>query len=524
MPDRDIDIPPIDAVSIAELSGHVVHITGSDDPALFQYVRAEGVLYPVLKMPYAFSDPTDVVFPVAHLREVVHSKQDSEIFEDSLTSLLSRLQLVSWMSNESAQKLSNAISFVLSKVQALRKQVPRAPSARYQPGDLLESSPLRGLAWHSSRQVIALAHRQDSIHIYDLISEKWLPPPPSGLRHEYQKSVTAVEWNPQVSTLLAASSKFGVCLWRLIFDPTPEKNYDQHGVPDFVDDALGCYGWMNLLRFPQCEEITTISWSPDGRFLAAASGTSSTLLIWDVALETATPFRRRGHGTTSLAWSPDGQYLIHCTDVIRIYETRTWAFETLNTQKLRPHSVCWMPDSRMFMFAVETGRSIVVQQLNRPAPALEIKHVTRLRMPDFYSETHDSSIGGKIKAMVLDSTGKRLAVSFDGYHRGAELIALFSLTNRPLPEIEPIGYIRGPQWHPNAPQPQPPRSPYQRAAFTTSTTSDFPSSPVEHDDTNAAATPPVPMIMKFAPEFKRGALLTVAWENGQVQFVPIYIR
>ncbi|KAJ3174628.1 hypothetical protein HDU87_007000 [Geranomyces variabilis] len=205
-----------------------------------------------------------------------------------------------------------------------------------------------------------------------------------------------------------------------------------------------------------------------------------------------------------------------------------------------------MPDSRNFMFAVEIGRSIVVQQLNQVPPGLEIKQVAQLRMPDFHSESHDLSIGGKIKSLALDPTGKRLAVSFDGEHRGAELIALFALTSSIKPKLELTGYIRGPQWNPQAPKPQPPRSPYQDGLVSRggkpgeadidgghrddNTDSHEKEEEEEEEDDAAAqteadaATAPLPTTMRFAPEFSRGALLSIAWENGQVQFVPIYIR
>ncbi|KAI8591095.1 WD40-repeat-containing domain protein [Geranomyces variabilis] len=366
-----------------------------------------------------------------------------------------------WVPKVYSTKLADAIKLVLSKLQDFTFS-SSASSKQLTAGN---NAPLRALAWHHSRQVIAMAHRQDSVHIYDLVSEKWLPPPPSGLKHDFQKDVTAIEWNPQLGTLLAVTSRFGVCLWRLVFDPPPSSYHAPNGVPDFIDDSSACHGWMSLLRFPGCEQINVIAWSPDGKFLAAGSRESSTMLVWDVATETATPFGTRGRGTRSLGtrtaagvrmgaarvkWPSDATNPADSRDVIRIYETRTWAFQTLNTQKLRPHSVCWMPDSKMFMFAVETGRSIVVQQLNRPAPALgkgekpafecrvsaQIKQVTRFRMPDFHSETHDLSIGGKVKSLAIDPTGKRLAVCFDGEHRGAELIALFAMTNRPMPDIE----------------------------------------------------------------------------------------
>lgn len=45
-------------------------------------------------------------------------------------------------------------------------------------------------------------------------------------------------------------------------------------------------------------------------------------------------------------------------------------------------------------------------------------------------------VGGPIKMMSLDPTGRRLAVTFEGEHPGAELVAIYAVQEVPLPKFE----------------------------------------------------------------------------------------
>ncbi|KAI8826581.1 uncharacterized protein EV422DRAFT_592674 [Fimicolochytrium jonesii] len=511
-------VPSEEAVTIAELSGSLVQVTENDDPRLFDYVQAEGVLYPILKFPYAFSDPSDVQFPIARLAKA----PPPSALEDQLDTLLN--SVLTWWEDRKepiarySEKTHQVVEWVLNRVASMQQ-----PSRKLQYYTRLQADlatrPIRTLAWHASRQVIAVAHKQNSVHIYDIVSEKWFPSLPSGLRHEFQTDITALEWSPQTGTLLAVASRHGITLWRLIFDPTPNTSTTP---ATFLHASTPTFAWLTFLRYPGFDNLTCLAWSPDGQYIVAGSATSSAVVVWDVAMEEATVVGGANGGTTGVWWSPNGEYLVQaCTNMMRIWETRTWKDEVVNTNGRRPHSVIWHPDSRLYFFALARGRKIFSQQINSPPPSLDIKAVEETKMPLFETST-GFRVGGYIKQMAADPTCKRLAVTFEGTHNGAELVALFRVGRGPLPVLDIIGFIRGPQWHPDAPRPLPPRSPF--ANESQMDTDDDQQQQQQEDNEEGDGAPPLPTTIVFAPMFKRGALLTCVWEDGSVGFTPLYFR
>lgn len=72
--------------------------------------------------------------------------------------------------------------------------------------------------------------------------------------------------------------------------------------------------------------VTSVAWSPDGRYIAAASGFSNEIHLWDVEKRKLVANIRRdaiGAATGELSWSPDGRYLPVCdaNRRIRIYSS-----------------------------------------------------------------------------------------------------------------------------------------------------------------------------------------------------------
>lgn len=58
------------------------------------------------------------------------------------------------------------------------------------------------------------------------------------------------------------------------------------------------------------KNISCMSWSPCGTYVAVGCGHDSTIVVWDIALEVPTVLRRvGGGGTRDLKWSPDGRCL-----------------------------------------------------------------------------------------------------------------------------------------------------------------------------------------------------------------------
>ena len=123
--------------------------------------------------------------------------------------------------------------------------------------------------------------------------------------------------NELIASMAAISA--GVLLWRIFFAPpnTPA-TFPREGacVTSLTNPDQPGSAWATKLSFPGFGEVTTMAWSPDGLFLAVGSGTSPTILIWDVALEAATPIAMGRGGTLELKWSPDGNYLLQSNEYV----------------------------------------------------------------------------------------------------------------------------------------------------------------------------------------------------------------
>ncbi|KAJ3179266.1 hypothetical protein HDU85_004958 [Gaertneriomyces sp. JEL0708] len=518
-------IPSLDSVTLCELNETIENITSNADPALGRFSRAEGVLFPNIMLPYILPVAETTAPPPRRLFVKPPVQQQVENRMEDLPRLLT-----TWYNDPSTSPIGPYYTAFKRYSDEILKRVPihklgpplmkllRMPVANRSVGDSQEAA-IKAIAWQQQRSVIAMVHRQDTIHLYDIASEKWFPDPPSGLQFEFQKNVSCIEWNPVISTQFAVGSKYGVCLWRLAFDEDSRATGDRGARPAFLEEGKTCQGWVTLLKFPGFENVSSISWSPDGQYLAAVSGSSGILLVWDVATEVATPVYSAPYDSTSgVWWSPNGEYVIQaCMESLRVYETRTWQVEVLRTTQ-RPHSVCWFHDSKIFMFAMEGDDEVHIWQINNQPPGLGCKKIDRfsLRARTVRTRTgNEMIIGGAIKSMKMDRTGSRLAVNFQGDHLGAELIALLKVGAAPFPKLAHLGFLRGPQWQQRTEFNQPPRWPYHPRKRQESGT---------NQSSNGEKAPPLPITMAFLPEYSSGGLLTVAWENGKIAFIPLYFR
>lgn len=74
--------------------------------------------------------------------------------------------------------------------------------------------------------------------------------------------------------------------------------------------------------------VTSVAWSPDGKYIATGSTVDRRIDIWDVAQRKIVKVinERDGEGFFhGMAWSPDRRYLTFCdAGVLRLYITSTW--------------------------------------------------------------------------------------------------------------------------------------------------------------------------------------------------------
>lgn len=105
--------------------------------------------------------------------------------------------------------------------------------------------------------------------------------------------------------------------------------------------------------------ITTLSWSPDSRWLASGANNDAVIHIWDVA-NNSEVMTLRGHDgwIRSLAFSPDGKYLASgSTDLsIRIWDvTQQTTIAVLNGHTDLVGGLAWSADSTLLASASRDG-------------------------------------------------------------------------------------------------------------------------------------------------------------------------
>ncbi|KAJ1561575.1 hypothetical protein HK405_003480 [Cladochytrium tenue] len=423
--------------------------------------------------------------------------------------------------------LSSAVDRAVALAQSAYGNVLRSPltdrvlarKTLQQHAGKLSNSPIRALAWHRHCEMLA-----------------WLPGPGQGLGNEFQRDVTCLEWRPQSGTMIAVGCKTGVCIWRLLRGSgggpavtaaaAASPGARRAAKPSFLS-ALGrtTPAVVSVLVHPAAADVSCVAWSPDGRLLAVGSASSPAVVIWDVATEAPTLLRRGvGGASRRLVWSPSGRYLLQICEsrTLRIWETDSFTSVDLETPTAFA-AACWLADSRTVLFAVTGSARINVLQLAKAAPSLQYRlHPQAEKTPRIDLATPSGqrvSVGGPVASMEVDPLGQRLAVTFAATpaadRPGAELIALFDIRLAPLPQLDIIGFVRGPSRPTEEATVAPPDGaivcgPALAAAAATTLVS------------SGVARLPLPVACRFAQRVATGggALLAVAWGDGAVTFVP----
>ncbi|XP_031566795.1 aladin-like isoform X2 [Actinia tenebrosa] len=334
------------------------------------------------------------------------------------------------------------------------------------------SSPIRAFGWHPHISKFAIAWQDDHIKVYTLKSN--IVPL---LKHRQQQAVTCLAWRPLSASVLAVGCNTGIFIWTV--DPTSPVT------------RLGSSSVRHLSQ-PCHNPVTSISWSPNGQLLVSGSPADSTMMVWDVNMETATPLYRAGGGISLTCWSPDERKLFVATpgSMFRIWEAQTWTCEKWSNLAGRCKSACWSPDGSIILFAVAEEPALYSLKfishfagdtdVHGSAIGAQMAVKAANLSPHCFNNGDDSvTVGGVVKSMAWDPLGERLAVIFeDDDGKAQEIVAIFKTRLKPTFEVIPSGFVRGP-----------------------------PDS--------------FPELVAFQQNFSKGALLTVGWSDGSITFVPL---
>jgi WD40 repeat protein len=115
------------------------------------------------------------------------------------------------------------------------------------------------------------------------------------------------------------------------------------------------------------KEVYTVSWSPDGKYIASGSG-DETVQIWDFArganvLTYCGHCHKVGKGLVqAIMWSPDGNYLVSGSwdKTVRIWDAHSGhTLSTLRSYYEAVEAVAWSPDGRYIASGNRNGMALV---------------------------------------------------------------------------------------------------------------------------------------------------------------------
>lgn len=346
--------------------------------------------------------------------------------------------------------------------------------------NLLPEVDLHGVSWHQHKHIIAFISGPSQVMVRDYEDSEGKDP--CILTNESQRDVKVLEWRPNSGRVLSVACKGGICIWAASF-PGNAASVRPGAVSFLGTNSRGSgvrYILVDFLRSPNDEQISALSWSPDGRYLASASYESSSFTVWDVAQGVGTPIRRGLGGISMMKWSPTGDYFFAAKfdGTFYLWETNTWTSEPWSSTSGFVTGAAWDPDGRMILIAFSGSSMLGSVHFASKPPSLDA-HLLPVDLPEIMSLTGSQGI----EKIAWDASGERLAVSYKGgdeLYRG--LIAIYDARRAPLLSASLIGFIRGPGENPK------------------------------------------PMAFSFHDKFKQGPLLSVCWSSGFCCTYPLIFR
>ncbi|PRQ55861.1 putative transcription factor WD40-like family [Rosa chinensis] len=132
--------------------------------------------------------------------------------------------------------------------------------------NLLPEVDLQGLSWHPHKHVVAFISGSNQVLVRDYEDSEGKEP--CILANESQKDVKVLEWRPNGGRTLSVACSGGICIWAASFPGSVASV--RSGASSFLGTlSRGSgirYTLVDFLRSHNEEQITALSWSPDGRY------------------------------------------------------------------------------------------------------------------------------------------------------------------------------------------------------------------------------------------------------------------
>jgi len=318
---------------------------------------------------------------------------------------------------------------------------------------------VRCLAWHPHAAKLAVGLLDDTVRILPVAGHGVETQPL--LKHAGMKSVSCLAWRPCSASQLAVGCLAGVLVWTV--DPASQ----------ISRPSTSCV--VRLTR-PGHSPVTGLAWAPGGRLLASCSPADTNLIIWSPNSEACEPLRRvAGGGVSLVRWSLDMERLFCATpgSTFRVWSTERWGCDrwTVGGGKGRVVASSWSPDSKQLLFATsEEPVLYCVSFMGEGEAAVPVMDLTKVALDN------GDLAGGLVQDIQWDPSGRRVAISFreTGY-----ICLLRSRPGQIVGGLSPVGWVIG-------------------------------------KDNE------MPSCLEFQQSpVGCGAVLTVAWNGGRVQHIPM---
>jgi len=168
----------------------------------------------------------------------------------------------------------------------------------------------------------------------------------------HTNTVTSVSWSSDGRFALSGSYDQTLRLWEVSSGQclrTFEEHMDKETIAAKAALLAGILGGNRRTWEGPMDKVTTVSWSPDGRY-ALSGGRDWTLWLWEVSSgQCLRTFQGHTEDVTSVSWSPDGRFALSgsADETLRLWEVSSGkCLRTFEGHTDSVRSVSWSPDGR----------------------------------------------------------------------------------------------------------------------------------------------------------------------------------